>query len=170
MAEPYRIPIFLGCRRASLTVIAASLPSDGLILSNGYRILLKSLYSAQLPTIPHWENPLHLQSLESQDALAAVQRWCDDIRTKEQPDYSSSLITADLNRICKLAPTERQTGQNQGYAMCMEIEGLDVLITGHQHRSVASELNGVTIIQPGLTGSNWVRSLSPLLKNMENGA
>lgn len=32
--------------------------------------------------------------------------------------------------------------------MCTEVEGIDVLITGHQHRSIAGELNGVTIIQP----------------------
>lgn len=36
--------------------------------------------------------------------------------------------------------------------MCTEVEGIDVLITGHQHRSIAGELNGVTIIQYGCNG------------------
>lgn len=33
-------------------------------------------------------------------------------------------------------PSESLTGENQGYRMCSEIEGIDVLLTGHQHRSI----------------------------------
>ena len=35
--------------------------------------------------------------------------------------------------------TEDDTGENQAYRMVKEIEGLDILITGHQHRSIATK-------------------------------
>lgn len=49
-------------------------------------------------------------------------------------------------------PTESLTGENQGYRLCHEIEGIDVLLTGHQHRRITEHINGVTVIQPGFNG------------------
>ncbi|MGQ0514474.1 bifunctional metallophosphatase/5'-nucleotidase, partial [Bacillus sp. D-CC] len=50
-------------------------------------------------------------------------------------------------------PTEVLTGENQGYAMCHEIEGIDILLTGHQHREMAQTVgNDVTILQTGCNG------------------
>lgn len=50
-------------------------------------------------------------------------------------------------------PTEVLTGENQGYAMCHEIEGIDILLTGHQHREIAhTVINGVTVLQTGCNG------------------
>src|SRR5699024_1100987 len=45
------------------------------------------------------------------------------------------------------------TGENQGYQLCMEVDGIDVLLTGHQHRQISGkEINGVTVVQPGNNG------------------
>ncbi|WP_248510527.1 bifunctional UDP-sugar hydrolase/5'-nucleotidase, partial [Sporosarcina sp. NCCP-2222] len=50
-------------------------------------------------------------------------------------------------------PTEILTGENQGYELCMEVKGIDVLLTGHQHRQLAGKMiNGVLIVQPGHMG------------------
>ena len=49
-------------------------------------------------------------------------------------------------------PTENLTGENQGYAICHEVEGIDVLLTGHQHRSLTGNVNGVEIVQPSNNG------------------
>jgi 2',3'-cyclic-nucleotide 2'-phosphodiesterase / 3'-nucleotidase len=47
------------------------------------------------------------------------------------------------------------TGENQGYQLCMEVEGIDVLLTGHQHRLIETrEINGVAVIQPGTQGTS----------------
>ena len=45
-------------------------------------------------------------------------------------------------------PTELLTNENLGWKMCHEIEGIDVLICGHQHRSYALFCNGVATLQP----------------------
>lgn len=53
-------------------------------------------------------------------------------------------------------PTEVLTGENQGYAMCHEIEGIDILLTGHQHREISHTMaNGVTILQTGCNGHSF---------------
>ena len=37
--------------------------------------------------------------------------------------------------------------------MCHEIEGIDILLTGHQHREIAhTVINGVTVLQTGCNG------------------
>lgn len=103
--------------------------------------------------IPHWENPVHIQGLQFKDSLETVKRWCAMIRAEEQPDLLVVAYHGGFERdLSSGEPVERLTGENQAYAMCTEVEGLDVLITGHQHRSIAGELNGVTILQPGCNG------------------
>ncbi|MFC7682207.1 bifunctional metallophosphatase/5'-nucleotidase [Paenibacillus sp. GCM10028914] len=103
--------------------------------------------------IPHWENPAHIQGLEFIDALESVKNWCSYIQAEEQPDLLVVSYHGGFERdLISGEAVERLTGENQAYAMCTEVEGLDVLITGHQHRSITGELNGVTIIQPGCNG------------------
>lgn len=104
--------------------------------------------------IPHWENPAHIQGLQFHDALETVKRWCAMIRAEEQPDLLIVAYHGGFERdLLSGEAVERLTGENQAYAMCTEVEGIDVLITGHQHRTLTDEINGVTIIQPGCNGT-----------------
>jgi 2',3'-cyclic-nucleotide 2'-phosphodiesterase/3'-nucleotidase len=43
-------------------------------------------------------------------------------------------------------PTERFTGENVGYQIAL-LEGIDVLITGHQHRSFIAKINTTPVVQ-----------------------
>jgi len=103
--------------------------------------------------IPNWEDPNHIRGLTFEDALESTRRWIADIRESERPDavvvcyhggFERDPITGEA--------TEPLTGENQGYEMCMSLEGVDVLLTGHQHRLLAGELNGVAFAQPGFAG------------------
>jgi 2',3'-cyclic-nucleotide 2'-phosphodiesterase / 3'-nucleotidase len=103
--------------------------------------------------IPNWENPEHIKGLEFIDALDTTRHWVSYIRQNENPDvlivsyhggFESHLETGE--------PTEPHTGENQGYRICSEIEGVDVLLTGHQHRQLTGKVNGVLILQPGFNG------------------
>lgn len=40
-------------------------------------------------------------------------------------------------------------GENEGYRMLHEIEGIDIFITGHQHLEIAAMINGTAVVQPG---------------------
>ncbi|WP_040952817.1 bifunctional metallophosphatase/5'-nucleotidase [Gorillibacterium massiliense] len=103
--------------------------------------------------IPHWEEPANIEGLVFQDALKAAQRWVDHIRATEQPDavvvsyhggFERDLMTGE--------PTEPLTGENQGWEIAARLVGVDVLLTGHQHRQIAADLNGVAVVQPGSAG------------------
>lgn len=103
--------------------------------------------------IPNWENPAHIRGWTFSDALETVKRWVPRIRAEVQPDVLIVAYHGGFERdLATGEPAERLTGENQAYAMCAEVEGIDVLITGHQHRLEASEVNGVAIVQPGCNG------------------
>lgn len=103
--------------------------------------------------IPNWEHPDHIAGLDFQDALNTVKTWVPRIRAKEEPDLMIVAYHGGFERdVVSGEWTERYTGENQGYAMCMEVEGIDMLITGHQHRMLTGEINGVSVIQPGCNG------------------
>ncbi|MNW39142.1 Trifunctional nucleotide phosphoesterase protein YfkN precursor [compost metagenome] len=103
--------------------------------------------------IPNWENPAHIEELEFHDALETVKYWVSRIRQEEEPDLLIVSYHGGIERdLATGQAAERLTGENQGYAMCTEVEGIDVLITGHQHRLLSGEVNGVTIVQPGCNG------------------
>ncbi|MEN2466947.1 bifunctional UDP-sugar hydrolase/5'-nucleotidase [Ornithinibacillus sp. JPR2-1] len=106
--------------------------------------------------IPNWESPAHIEGIQFQDALTTLKHWVTRIREEEQPDILIASYHGGFERDIKTGePTEPLTGENQGYAMCQEIEGIDVLLTGHQHRILTGEINGVLIAQPGNNGKMY---------------
>ncbi|WP_019007187.1 bifunctional metallophosphatase/5'-nucleotidase [Cohnella laeviribosi] len=103
--------------------------------------------------IPNWEHPDNIRGLAFEDALESARRWIAHIREAERPDAVVVCYHGGFERdLATGEPAEPLTGENQGYAMCLQLEGIDVLLTGHQHRLLAGELNGVTIAQPGSAG------------------
>ncbi|WP_028402682.1 bifunctional metallophosphatase/5'-nucleotidase [Ectobacillus panaciterrae] len=104
--------------------------------------------------IPNWENPDHIEELVFEDALSSTKKWVQYIREHENPDVLIVSYHGGFERDLETGePTEILTGENQGYAMCFEVEGIDILLTGHQHRSIVNQkVNGVTVLQPGSNG------------------
>ncbi|SHN80970.1 2',3'-cyclic-nucleotide 2'-phosphodiesterase / 3'-nucleotidase [Paenibacillus sp. ov031] len=135
-------------------------------LSSGVKI---ALLGATTHYIPNWEHPKNIEGLQFLDAMETIRGWVGYIREHEQPDvlvvsyhggFESDLETGE--------PAERLTGENQAYAICRDIEGIDVLLTGHQHRQLTAEIHGVTVVQPGFSG-NGVGHVSAQLERLSNG-
>lgn len=104
--------------------------------------------------IPHWERPDHISRLTFMDAFNTLQSEVQ--RVRHDVDYVVGLYHGGLEKDPDSGkPTERLTGENQGYQMLHEIEGLDILITGHQHRSIAKTINGVAVTQTALKASEF---------------
>ncbi|WP_203362141.1 bifunctional UDP-sugar hydrolase/5'-nucleotidase [Bacillus sp. REN10] len=104
--------------------------------------------------IPNWEKPSHIEGLIFEDAVTATSNWVKHIREVEQPDimivsYHGG-FEVDLATGKRIEPFEK--GENQAYRLCMEVEGIDVLLTGHQHRQEQQIINGVAVVQPGYKG------------------
>ncbi|OZI12297.1 bifunctional metallophosphatase/5'-nucleotidase [Bacillaceae bacterium SAS-127] len=105
--------------------------------------------------IPNWEKPAHIEGLLFEDAVTATSKWVKYIRETEKPDimivsYHGG-FEIDLATGKSIEPVEK--GENQAYRLCTEVEGIDVLLTGHQHRQEQQMVNGVAIVQPGYNGA-----------------
>ncbi|HJV46507.1 MAG TPA: bifunctional UDP-sugar hydrolase/5'-nucleotidase [Bacillota bacterium] len=105
--------------------------------------------------IPNWENPHHIEHLQFMDAVDTAKRWVSIVKEKEQPDVI--VLSYHGGFECDIdngEETEQQTGENQGYRICMEVPDIDVFLTGHQHRAISEKsINGITIVQPGSGGT-----------------
>ena len=87
--------------------------------------------------IPNWEQPASIAGLSFQSAVTCAQEYvpklqelADIIIVSYHGGFEKDLITDD--------PTEALTGENEGYELLKRIPGIDVLLTGHQHREIAA--------------------------------
>ncbi|SHM66849.1 bifunctional metallophosphatase/5'-nucleotidase [Gracilibacillus kekensis] len=103
--------------------------------------------------IPNWEDPNHIKDLQFEDVCESTKKWVPLIRELEKPDIMIVSYHGGLERDPETGEaTEELTGENQAYQICQEVEGIDLLITGHQHRFLTGEIKGVPFVQPGNNG------------------
>lgn len=101
--------------------------------------------------IPHWEKPDHIKGFEFLDVVSYVKSEVDRLR----PHVDTCVVVyhggfeRDLH---SGEPTERISGENVGYELA-HIQGIDVLFTGHQHRSILTEVDATICLQCGFEGS-----------------
>lgn len=117
------------------------------------------------PYIPNWEKPEHIEGMVFEDAVTTAKKWVNMLREEEKVQFVVVSYHGGFERDIETGePTEVLTGENQGYQLCQEVEGIDVLLTGHQHREIENQLiNGVLVVQPGNNG----RALGKVLLEVE---
>ncbi len=104
--------------------------------------------------IPNWERPEHIKDMAFKDAFQAMN---DEVkRLADDADYVIGMYHGGFERDLKTGEeTETLTGENQGYEMSQKIDELDLLITGHQHRSIAQKLFDKTVTQTAFKGNEF---------------
>lgn len=106
--------------------------------------------------IPNWEKPEHIEGIRFADACSTLQRWVKEIRSKEKCDLLIAAYHGGLERdIATGKATESLTGENQAYEMADSINGIDVLLTGHQHRIFTGQIRNCLMVQPGKNGESY---------------
>ncbi|MFV0255751.1 MAG: bifunctional metallophosphatase/5'-nucleotidase [Erysipelotrichaceae bacterium] len=114
------------------------------LFANGVKI---AIFGIVTHFIDKWESKETLKHLSIEDSFKQAKSAVEAIKKYEKVDaivgvyhggFEKDLITGQ--------PTERQSGENIAYKICNELE-LDILITGHQHRSLKGECCGVVISQ-----------------------
>jgi len=120
-------------------------------VSQGIRI---GILGVTTPYIPNWEKKEHIKGLRFDDAAETAKKWVRFLKEQEKADLVVVAYHGGFERDLDTGEaTETFTGENQAYQICMEVPGIDVLLTGHQHRKLAGKnINGVTILQPGCNG------------------
>lgn len=106
------------------------------------------------PYIPNWEQAEHISGMVFENPVTVAKKWVPFLREKEKVDIVIVSYHGGFERdLDSGKPTEVLTGENQGYELCQKVEGIDVLLTGHQHRLISGkQIHGVLVVQPGNKG------------------
>lgn len=100
--------------------------------------------------IPNWEEAKNIAGLEFLDPVDTAREYVPQLR--ESVDVLIVAYHGGFERDLKSGePTEELVRENVGYEILKKIEGIDVLLTGHQHRTIAEVIDSVAISQP----SSW---------------
>ncbi|MEK3883487.1 bifunctional UDP-sugar hydrolase/5'-nucleotidase [Paenibacillus sp. PL2-23] len=133
----------------------------------GARIALLGLTTSYIPA---WEQPAHIEGLRFLSAVETAKRYIPLLREEQKAD----VVIVSYHGGFEADPdsgtaTEPFTGENEGYRLCTELNGIDVLLTGHQHRQIEGVRIGHTpVLQPGSHGSN-VAEAKLLLQQADSG-
>ncbi|MGO1492675.1 MAG: bifunctional metallophosphatase/5'-nucleotidase [Ruoffia tabacinasalis] len=101
--------------------------------------------------IPNWELPAHYEGLRFEDAFESAKYYVEIVR--DQVDVVILAYHGGFERdLVTKEPLEELTKENQGSEMLAGIEGVDVLLTGHQHRELNQQVGQTYVIQPGYAG------------------
>ena len=101
--------------------------------------------------IPNWEQPETIKDLSFYSVKETAAKLIEDVR--EQSDIVVVCYHGGFEKDLQTGePTELITGENEGYDLLNEVDGIDVLITGHQHREIAEKINNTQVIQAGSKG------------------
>ena len=103
--------------------------------------------------IPNWEKPENIARNTFINAFDFVRYTVAKIQEKET--VNGIVVVYHGGFECDMdtgKPTETLTGENLAYKICSEIDGVDVIISGHQHRSIAQKCCGKTVTQTAFNG------------------
>lgn len=114
--------------------------------------------------IPNWEDPKNIEGLDFLDPVEVAKKYVEFLRNEENVDLLIVAYHGGLERDPKTGePTEELTGEDQAYQLLKEVPGIDVLLLGHQHRVIATKIDGIPVSMPG----NWGKYLGKIVLKLE---
>ncbi len=117
------------------------------------------------PHVANWESPSLLGGLRFGDSVEAARKWVPVLRGKERCDLVVVLAHEGFEKDPRTGRERRDSGENQSYAVATEVEGIDLVLSGHAHAIVPPTRLGKTwVSQPGRFGNTLTRfdvTLSP---------
>ncbi|UQS86858.1 bifunctional metallophosphatase/5'-nucleotidase [Nicoliella spurrieriana] len=121
-----------------------------IIESHGVKIGILGLTTQY---VPNWEQPANIAGLKFQSAVQTAKHYVPIL--KSQADIVVVAYHGGFERdLDNGKPTEQLTGENEGDELLKAVDGIDALVTGHQHRELAQLVHGIPITQPGYRGAN----------------
>lgn len=94
----------------------------------------------------NWEKPENLVNIDVYDAFSVLKKEVNKV--KSEVDYVVAVYHGGFEKDIETGKIiDELNGENQGYQMCDEIEGIDLFLTGHQHRLINTKMKNTKIIQ-----------------------
>ncbi|MFC6275157.1 bifunctional metallophosphatase/5'-nucleotidase [Levilactobacillus tangyuanensis] len=98
-----------------------------------------------------WEKATNIDGLQFESAFVAAQKYVPILR--EQADVVVVCYHGGFERdLTTGKPNDIHVGENEAYHMLEAIPGIDALVTGHQHRQLATDVFDTPTTQPGFRG------------------
>lgn len=98
----------------------------------------------------NWDECESTKHLDFENAFESAKKTVKHVRDAEQAQLVILSYHGGFERDLSSGHLiDLEQGENEGYRMLHEIEGIDILITGHQHLEIATVQNGVAVVQPG---------------------
>lgn len=94
--------------------------------------------------LPNWEQPKNLENITIFDVKDTIQKQVELLR--HEVDTVVVCYHGGFERDLETGELQEHTKENVGYELTT-IPGIDVLITGHQHRSLVTSINDVLCVQ-----------------------
>jgi len=131
---------------------------EKLIFDNGYEIIDKNgikllIVGVTTKYIPNWENPAFIEGYTFADPYLETKKIVEKYR--ETVDL---VVVAYHGGLEKYLHSQKEfvkdTGENQAFKIFSEIKGIDILLTGHQHRVICDKIDNRICIMAGFNGSH----------------
>lgn len=112
-----------------------------------------AIFGLVTQNIPRWQTASAIKGCKFRDAFETAKKTVDLLKRMERPDYIICVYHGGFERdLASGYPTETLNNENEGYRILKEISGIDVLITGHQHRSLCGTKFNTVYTQTAANG------------------
>lgn len=95
------------------------------------------------PNIKAWLTESLWSGIEFRSLIPCVQRWVDVVREKEKPDVLIVAVHSGTGS------GDGQVLESQGLDLLYSLEGVDLLVTAHDHRQCVVEKDGAWMVNAG---------------------
>ena len=113
-----------------------------------------ALFGLVTQYIPQWETKEHIAHSKFISAVESAKKTVETIKRFEKPDYIVCMYHGGFERDLQTGiPSEDLTGENEAYELVKSIPGIDILISGHQHRSLNGKLFNTYYTQTSANGT-----------------
>ncbi|MGG7078582.1 bifunctional metallophosphatase/5'-nucleotidase [Clostridium sardiniense] len=121
---------------------------------NGFKIGCIGLTTS---FIPNWENENNIKNIEFLDPVDMYAKYEKEL--KESSDLIVVCYHGGFERSLDdhMLPTESLTKENQGSELLEEFDSIDIILSGHQHRSFITKVKGVICSQPLNNGQTFTK-------------
>ena len=107
--------------------------------------------------IPNWESEKNIKGIEFLNPVEVYREYEDELKEKSDMiilcyhgGFEKSLDGRNI-------PTENLTKENQGSEFLEKYNSIDIILSGHQHRSFIEKVNNVICTQPMNNGQTFVK-------------
>lgn len=121
---------------------------------NGFKIGCIGLTTS---FIPNWENENNIKNIEFLDPVNMYAKYEEEL--KEKSDLIVVCYHGGFEKSLdeNMSPTESLTKENQGSELLEQFDSIDIILSGHQHRSFITKVNGVICAQPLHNGQTFTK-------------